>query len=105
MIVFDEIQKFKGVYMNGGRQKTLVDELFDFFVALTKFRHLPHVIVMSSGTFFIEEIHTNSTLKNASEYYLVDYFDDETALGILIDEGLSEKDARYVVENVGGFHG
>ncbi len=100
MIVFDEIQRFKEVYING--ERSVVDALFNFFVRITKVLHLSHVLVMTSDTFFIEEVYTSSALKNTSEFYLVDYFDDETSLRILIDEGLSEEDARYVVENVGG---
>ncbi len=100
IIVFDELQKLKGIYMNG--QREFVVELFNFFVRITKVMHLAHVFVMTSDTFFIEEIYTSSALKNTSEFYLVDYFDDKTALKILIDEGLSEEDARYVVEQIGG---
>jgi len=61
-----------------------------------------HVIVMTSDTFFIEEVYTSSSLKNTSIYYLVDYFDDETARKILIEEGLSKDDAEYVVDMSGG---
>ncbi len=100
VIVFDEMQNFKDIYMNGERR--LVDRLFNFFVAMTKVKHLAHVLVMTSDTFFIEEVYSSSALKNTSEYYLVDYFDDETALKVLIDEGLSEEDAKYVVEWIGG---
>ena len=100
VIVFDEIQNLKEVFMNGGR--SLVSRLFNFFVRITKVLHLSHVLVMTSDTFFIEEVYTSSALKNTSEYYLVDYFDDETAFKILVDEGLSEDDARYAVENIGG---
>ena len=38
---------------------------------------------MTSDTFFIERVYADSTLKDTSEYYLVDFFDDETALKIL----------------------
>ena len=102
VIVFDELQKLKEVYLNGGNQRPLIKELFNFFVRLTKVLHLSHVIVMTSDTFFIEQIYTDSTLKNTSEFYLVDHFDDETAKGILISEGLNEQDASYVVEHIGG---
>ncbi len=98
--MFDELQNLKEVYLNGDRK--LVDRLFNFFVAITKVNHLSHVLVMMLDAFFIEEIHLSSALKNTSEYYLVDYFNDDTAMRILLDEGLSEEDARYVVENIGG---
>jgi len=102
VIVFDELQKLKEVYMNGGRQRPLVKELFNFFVRLTKVTHLSHVIVMSSDTFFIEEVYSDSTLKNTSEFYLVDFFDDETAIKILTEEGLDEKVGKEVISKIGG---
>ncbi len=102
MIVFDELQKLKDIYLNGGNQRPLVKELFNFFVRLTKVLHLAHVIVMTSDTFFIEQVYTDSTLKNTSRFYLVDFFDDETAREILISEGISERDALYVIDHIGG---
>ncbi|MCD6449256.1 MAG: ATP-binding protein [Thermotogaceae bacterium] len=100
VIVFDELQRLKDVYINGERK--VVDALFNFFVRLTKVLHLSHVIVMTSDTFFIEEVYTSSSLKNTSIFYLADYFDDETARKILIEEGLSEDDADYIVNMAGG---
>ena len=100
VLVFDELQNFKDIYLNGERR--LIDRLFNFFVAMTKVDHLAHVLVMTSDTFLIEEVYTSSALKNTSEYYLVDYFDDETAQRILLDEGLTEEDARYAVSQIGG---
>ena len=102
VIVFDELQKLKDIYLNGGSQRPLVKELFNFFVRLTKVLHLSHVIVMTSDTFFIELVYTDSTLKNTSEFYLVDFFDNETAKEILMSEGLSGEDASYVIEHIGG---
>ena len=102
IIVFDELQKLKDIYLIGGSRKPLIKELFNFFVRLTKVLHLSHVIVMTSDTFFIEQVYIDSTLKNTSEFYLVDFFDDDTAREILISEGLSEKDASYVVDWIGG---
>ncbi len=100
VIVFDELQKLKEVYLNG--QRPLVRELFNFFVRITKVLHLAHVIVMTSDTFFIEQVYTESTLANTSRFFLVDFFDDETARKILIKEGMSEKDVSYIVEWIGG---
>ncbi len=103
VIVFDELQKLKEVYLNGdSKQRPLVRELFNFFVRITKVLHLAHVIVMTSDTFFIERVYFDSTLENTSRYFLVDYFDDETARKILLSEGLSEAQAVEVVKMTGG---
>ncbi|MCD6449992.1 MAG: hypothetical protein J7L34_05750 [Thermotogaceae bacterium] len=100
VIVFDEIQDFKDIYING--QRKVVDAFFNFFVRLAKVIHLTHVIVMSSDTFFIEEVYSDSTLKNTSRYYLVDFFDDETVYNILVNEGIDKKEAKEIVEKAGG---
>jgi len=103
VLVFDELQKLKEIYLNSpNNQRPLINELFNFFVRLTKVLHISHVIVMTSDTFFIEQIYGDSTLKNTSEYYLVDYFDDETTLKILKKEGLPENKAKYVINWIGG---
>ena len=103
VIVFDELQKLKEIYLNGdSRQRPLVKELFNFFVRITKVLHLAHVIVMTSDTFFIEQVYTDSTLKNTSRYYPVDFFDDETAKEILISEGMKPDEATRAVEWIGG---
>jgi len=100
VIVFDELQRLKEIYING--QRKVVDSFFNFFVRLTKVLHLSHVIVMSSDTFFIEEVYNDSVLSNTSEFYLVDFFDDETAIKILIEEGLDEDVAKEVISRIGG---
>ena len=100
VIVFDELQNLKDIYLNGDRK--LVDRIFNFFVTITKVNHLSHVIVMSSDTFFIEEVYSDSTLKNTSRYYLVDFFDDETACSILASEGIDDETAKKIVERAGG---
>ncbi len=102
VIVFDELQKLKDIYLNGGSQRPLIKELFNFFVRLTKVLHLAHVIVMTSDTFFIEQVYFDSTLENTSRYYSVDYFDDKTAKDILISEGISERESEKIVEISGG---
>ena len=103
VIIFDEIQKLKEIYMNGDeKQRPLVRELFNFFVRITKVLHLAHVIVMTSDTFFIERVYVDSALKNTAEYYLVDYFDDNTARRILLSEGIPEEDVKFAVEWIGG---
>ncbi|ACV24329.1 ATP-binding protein [Methanocaldococcus fervens] len=93
VLVIDELQKLKNIYFNEG--KSLLNELFNLFVHLTKVRHFCHVICLTSDTLFIEEIYKNSTLKNASEYYLIDWLSKETIKNILKEEGFSEEEISY----------
>jgi AAA+ ATPase superfamily predicted ATPase len=63
----DELQKLKNIYFNGDGKgdKSLLNELFNLFVHLTKVRHLCHVICLTSNTLFIEEIYRNSKVFNS----------------------------------------
>ncbi|XRP96892.1 ATP-binding protein [Methanocaldococcus sp. 16A] len=95
VLIIDELQKLKNIYFNGG--KSLLTELFNLFVYLTKVRHLCHVICLTSDTLFIEEIYRNSTLKNASEYYLIDWLNKETIKNILKEENFNEEEINYAI--------
>jgi len=55
----------------------------------------PYVICLTSDTLFIDEIYRNSTLKNASEYYLIDWLRKEPVREILKGEGFSEEEINY----------
>lgn len=96
VLIIDELQKLKNIYFNGG--KSLLNELFNLFVSLTKMEHLCHVICLTSDTLFIDEIYRNSTLKNASEYYLIDWLRKGTIRNILKEEGFSEEEINYALD-------
>ena len=67
ILIIDELQKLKHIYFNGDGKggKSLLNELFNLFVHLTKVRHLCHVICLTSDTLFIEEIYRNSKVFNS----------------------------------------
>ena len=71
LIIIDELQALEGVYMDG--QRELIQELFNFFVAITKESHLCHVLICSSDGYFIERIYSDSKLTKACRMYEVDY--------------------------------
>ncbi|WP_456418581.1 ATP-binding protein [Methanocaldococcus infernus] len=95
VLVIDELQKLKNIYFNG--EKSLLNELFNLFVHLTKVRHSCHVICLTSDILFIEEIYRNSSLKNASEYYLIDWLEKEDIKKILKEESFSEEEINYAI--------
>lgn len=102
LIVFDELQRLKNVYLNSPvNQKSFIEELFNFFVRLTKVEHLSHVFVLSSDTFFIEEIYANSSLSESSEYYLVDDPPEEIVKAYLLEEGFSTEEIECVLNGIG----
>jgi AAA+ ATPase superfamily predicted ATPase len=96
VLIIDELQKLKNIYFNGN--KSLLNELFNLFVSLTKMEHLCHVICLTSDTLFIDEIYRNSTLKNASKYYLIDWLRKGSIRNILKEEGFSEEEINYCLK-------
>ncbi|CAB3289856.1 protein of unknown function [Methanocaldococcus lauensis] len=98
VLVIDELQKLKNIYFNGN--KTLLNELFNLFVSLTKMEHLCHVICLTSDTLFIEEIYRNSTLENTSEYYLIDWLSRDVVKSILREEGFNKEEIDYCLKYI-----
>ncbi len=75
VVIIDELQALEHIYMNG--QRELIKELFNFFVAMTKERHLAHVIISSSDGYFIDTVYKDSRLKKTSSFFKVDYLSRE----------------------------
>lgn len=75
IIVIDELQELQEIYINGQRQ--LVNELFNFFVAITKESHLAHIVISSSDGYFIESVYEHSRLRKTSKFFKVDYLAKE----------------------------
>ncbi len=74
VIIIDELQALDEIYFNGGRE--LLNEMFNFFVAMTKESHLCNVIIASSDGYFIERIYQDSKLKKTSEFMEVAYLEE-----------------------------
>jgi AAA+ ATPase superfamily predicted ATPase len=111
VFIIDELQVLDKVYMNNGRDKRLIIELFNFFVAMTKESHLAHIIIASSDGYFINTVYTDSRLKKASAFYKVDYLDKKDTLEWLLnlekyskikDYTLNAEDAENIWDTVGG---
>jgi len=79
VLILDELQKIGDVKVNG----PLIYELFNFFIDLTKEKHLAHVFAMTSDSLFIEQIYSKAMLEERCRYLLVDDFDYETTAAFL----------------------
>ena len=110
LIIIDEFHKLSGIYLPE-KQKTLITELMNFFVAMTKESHLCHVIIASSDAFFIEEVYNDSKLRKTSAFQNLDYLsyaDVKEWLSHInrynevADFSLNEKDIELIWETVGG---
>ncbi|MHC1575083.1 MAG: ATP-binding protein [Candidatus Methanogasteraceae archaeon] len=76
ILIIDELQKMGDVKVNG----SLIYELFNFFIDLTKEKHLAHVFVATSDSLFMERVYSEAMLEGRCRYLLVDDFDKDTTL-------------------------
>ena len=84
VIIIDEFHKLDGLYMPD-KQKRLMFELLNFFVAMTKESHLCHVIIASSDAFFIEQVYVDSKLRKTSQFVKLDYLEKQDVVTWLND--------------------
>ena len=110
VVIIDEFHKLNGLYLPD-KQKRLMVELMNFFVAMTKESHLCHVVIASSDAFFIEQVYVDSKLRKTSEFMKLDYLEKEDVFVWLRDikkynqvqeYTLDEKQIRNIWETVGG---
>jgi AAA+ ATPase superfamily predicted ATPase len=104
ILIIDELQKIGDMKING----FLIYELFNYFVSLTKHKHLCHVFCLSSDSLFIERVYNEAMLEGRCKYLLVDDFDKETSLNFmdfLAEENgikLTNEDKELIYSYVGG---
>ena len=110
VVIIDEFHKLDGLYLPD-KQKRLMVELMNFFVAMTKESHLCHVIIASSDAFFIEQVYVDSKLRKTSKFMELDYLEKEDVFVWLRDikkynqvqeYTLDEKQIKIIWETVGG---
>ncbi len=100
VIILDEIQTLKNIYFNG--ERNLLNKLFNFFVSLTKEIHVAHIILLTSDSYFIEDIYNHSKLKKTTELFHVGHLLEEDVREWLLRENLEESDIQYVWKMIGG---
>ncbi|MFQ6119706.1 MAG: ATP-binding protein [Methanosarcinales archaeon] len=98
VLVLDELQKIGEVKVDG----MLIYELFNFFVRLTKERHLVHVFAVSSDSSFIERVYSEAMLQGRCEYLLVDDFDYARTMAFLDKYNFSEEEKEITWNYCGG---
>jgi AAA+ ATPase superfamily predicted ATPase len=111
VFIIDELQALDNIYLNNGRDRQLIIELFNFFVAMTKESHLVHIIIASSDGYFIDRIFIDSRLKKCSKFFKVDYLPKEDVMEWLLnlekysnikDYTLKHEEAEKIWGMVGG---
>ena len=103
ILIIDEIQKLRDVYMeNGNGERELLKEFLNFCVRLTKETHLCHVVILTSNTVFIERIYNDAKMKETSEFKKIGHLEREKVEEWLKEEGLSDEEVDLVWEYLGG---
>jgi len=100
VIIIDEIQSLKNIYLNNERY--LVTELLNLFVRLTKVSHTAHVVLATSDSYFIEEIYHNVKLAQAANFYFVDHFSIDSVRKWLKDENFTKGEIETIWHYLGG---
>jgi AAA+ ATPase superfamily predicted ATPase len=104
ILIIDELQKIGDLKING----FFIYELFNFFVDLTKEKHLCHILCLSSDSLFIERVYSEAMLEDRADYILVNDFDKETAMKFMDflakerDIKLSNEDKELIYSYIGG---
>ncbi len=110
VVIIDEFHKLDGLYLPD-KQRSLIVELMNFFVAMTKESHLCHVIIASSDAFFIERVYVDSKLRKTSKFMKLDYLKKEDVVTWLRnikrynkieDYTLDEQQIETIWDTVGG---
>ncbi len=100
IIIVDEIQKLRDIYINSERE--LLKEFLNFCVSLTKEKHLSHVVILTSNTVFIERIYNDARMKKTSVFKKIGHLSKEKTWEGLDIEGLKEEDKEVVMDYLGG---
>ncbi len=98
VLILDELQKIGDVKVNG----SLIYELFNFFIDLTKEKHLAHVFVATSDSLFMESVYSEAMLEGRCRYLLVDDFDYEATAAFLEKYGFTADETAVAWEYCGG---
>ncbi len=101
VFVLDEMQTIKELINTAG--KSVIHELFNFMVRLTKETHLCHCLCATSDCLFIEDIYINARLEGRAEYVLVDDLNKDLTLKIYEEFGFENKE--LVWDYIGGKFG
>jgi len=111
VLIIDELQALDKIYIDNDKDRQLITALFNFFVAMTKERHIAHIMIASSDGYFLNTVYTDSRLKQTSKFYKVDFLPKEDVMEWLLnlekyskikDYTLTKEEAEKIWDTVGG---
>ncbi len=101
VMILDEMQSVKEVINTTGQ--TVISGLFNFFIGMTKEKHLCHVLCATSDCLFVEAVYSNARLEGRAKYYLVDDLGREEAFRVYEAFGFEKKELiwNYIGGKIG----
>ncbi|MFQ6062756.1 MAG: ATP-binding protein [Methanosarcinales archaeon] len=98
ILIIDELQVIGDVKID----ELLVYKLFNFFIRLTKEKHICHVFAITSDNFFLERVYSEAMLQGRARYLIVDDFSKETTYEFLSLYNFREDEKEIVWHYCGG---
>ena len=103
VIIIDEFQYLKDIFIDKERGIKLINELFKFFISLTKQFNLCHIVCLTSDSYFLEELYNDTKLANTSDFYLMEHLSKKDIFYWLEDlEKIDKKIVEKIWRKLGG---
>jgi AAA+ ATPase superfamily predicted ATPase len=106
VIILDEFQYLKDIKLYPeipNDNVLLIEELFKFFIALTKQNNLAHVVCMTSDSYYLEELYHDTKLTNTSDFYHIRHLSyDDIKYWLTEKEDCPDEMFEEIWENLGG---
>ncbi|HID27106.1 MAG TPA: ATP-binding protein [Methanosarcinales archaeon] len=98
ILIIDELQVIGDVKID----ELLVYKLFNFFIRLTKEKHICHVFAITSDNLFLERVYSSAMLQGRARHLIVDDFSKETTHEFLSLYNFSEEEKEIAWNYCGG---
>lgn len=103
IIILDEFQYLRNIFVDDAKEVKLIEELFKFFIALTKQNNLAHVVCLTSDSYYMEELYNDTKLTNTSDFQIIEHLEKEDIYYWLSEkENCPEEMVDDIWENIGG---
>ena len=103
VIILDEFQYLKDVFLDDKKEVRVINELFKFFISITKQFNLCHVVCLTSDSYYMEKLYSDTKLANTSDFYLMEHLSKKDIFYWLEDlEKIDKKTVEKIWKNLWG---
>jgi len=106
VIILDEFQYLKNIKfdptLSNSPDNIVVNELFKFFISMTKQFNLCHIVCLTSDSYYMEELYWDTKLAKTSDFYLMEHLNKKDIFYWLEDlEKIDKKIVDKIWKNLG----